>query len=74
MSPKFIIMIALRTIIRLYHSGVGLRFISLMSHTSRNTVKKYISIYNKLDIDYQTFDFKSDADLYPLFCVSEKAA
>lgn len=73
MSPKFIIMTALRTIIRLYHSGVGLRSISLMSHTSRNTVKKYISIYNKLDIDYQTFESKSDADLYALFCVSEKA-
>jgi Transposase and inactivated derivatives len=60
----------LRTIIRLYEDRVGLKTIAVMVCISRNTVKKYIHIWNKLKISYDDFAGKSDAELHELFCVT----
>lgn len=61
----------LRTIIRLYTERVGLRAIAEMARTSRNTVKKYVNIWNSLSLSYEEFIAKSDSELYSLFCVVE---
>lgn len=73
MSNKPIIMTKLRTVIRLYEDGVGLRSIAAMARTSRNTVKKYITLYQRLNLSYQDFLAKGDAELHSLFCVKEPA-
>lgn len=64
----------LRTIIRLYEDRIGLKTVSTMARTSRNTVKKYISKWNALGISYEEFQSKSDAELNMLFCITEDAA
>lgn len=74
MSNNPIIMTKLRTIIRLYEDGIGLKTISVMARTSRNTVKKYISIYRRLGVSYADFQAKSDSELHALFCVKEEPA
>lgn len=61
----------LRTIIRLYTDRVGLRAISEMACTSRNTVKKYVNKWNSLSLTYEEFLAKNDAELYALFCIEE---
>lgn len=66
-----ITMSKLRTIIRLYEDQIGLKTISTMARTSRNTVKKYIIKWNSLGMSYDEFQSKSDAQLNELFCVSE---
>ena len=43
-----------------------------MSHISRNTVKKYIRIWNSLSMSYEEFQRKSDAELNRTFCVLER--
>lgn len=53
----------LRTIIRLYADRVGLRAISELARTSRNTVKKYVTKWNTLNLSYEEFIAKSDAEL-----------
>lgn len=74
MSNNSIIMTKLRTIIRLYEDHVGLKTIASMARISRNTVKKYISIYQSLNLSYKDFQAKSDAELHTLFCVKESPA
>lgn len=64
-----ITMSKLRTIIRLYEDRRGLKTIAEMARTSRNTVKKYVSRWNTLDLSYDEFQRKSDAELNELFCV-----
>jgi len=59
----------LRTIIRLYEEQTGLKTISVMARTSRNTVKKYIHKWNSMSMSYEEFQGKSDAFLHSLFCV-----
>lgn len=59
----------LRTIIRLYTDRVGLRAIAELARTSRNTVKKYVGKWNTLNLSYEEFISKSNAELYELFCV-----
>lgn len=68
-----ITMSKLRTIIRLYEDRIGLKTISTMARTSRNTVKKHISKWNTLGISYEEFQSKSDAELNILFCIPEDA-
>jgi len=62
----------LRTIIRLYEDRTGLKSISSLLRTSRNTVKKYINKWNSLGMSYDEFQAKSDAELNELFCVAEE--
>ena len=69
MPNIFITMNKLRTIIRLYEEQTGLKTISVMARTSRNTVKKYIRKWNTLSMSYEEFQGKSDAALHSLFCV-----
>lgn len=66
-----ITMSKLRTIIRLYEDRIGLKTISTMARTSRNTVKKYISKWSTLGINYEEFQRKSDAELNMLFCIPD---
>ena len=74
MSNIFIKMNKLRTIIRLYEEQTGLKTISVMTCTSRNTVKKYIHKWNSLSMSYEEFQAKSDATLHTLFCVPQQTA
>jgi len=61
----------LRTIIRLYEDQTGVKTIAVMARTSRNTVKKYIHKWNTLDISYEEFQGKSEAELHEIFCVPD---
>jgi len=72
MPNKSITMNKLRTIIRLYEAGTGLKAIAGMAHISRNTIKKYIHTWLSLDMSYEEFLSKSDAQLHELFCVSHQ--
>lgn len=71
MPNTFITMTKLRTIIRLYEDHLGLKTISVMARTSRNTVKKYINTWRSLGLSYDDFQSKSDAELHALFCISD---
>ena len=64
----------LRTIIRLYTDRVGLRAIAELARTSRNTAGKYVGKWNTLNLSYEEFISKSDAELYELFCVVDPPA
>lgn len=67
MSNKPIKMNKLRQIIRLYSQGTGTKRIHAMVSTSRNTIKKYIRIWQTLGISYEEFNAKSDSDLAIIF-------
>ena len=67
MSNKPIKMNKLRQIIRLYSQGIGTKRIHAMVSTSRNTIKKYIRIWQTLGIGYEEFNTKSDSDLAIIF-------
>ena len=67
MSNKPIKMNKLRQIIRLYCQGTGIKTIHGMVGTSRNTIKKYVRIWNGLDIDFEAFSAKSDSELSIIF-------
>ncbi|MDR1225138.1 MAG: hypothetical protein LBL07_20000 [Tannerella sp.] len=62
----------LRTIIRLYGGGKGVKSIRSMSWTSRNTIKKYIQVRHSLKMTYEEFQRKRDSELHHLFCVKER--
>jgi transposase len=74
MSNMPISMNKLKNIIGLYCQGTGIKPISAMSHTSRNTVKKYIRKWDTLHLSYQEFMSKSDKELSLLFSVEEKSS
>lgn len=67
MSNKPIKMNKLRQIIRLYSQGAGTKRIHAMVSTSRNTIKKYIRIWQSLGISYEDFSAKSDSELAVIF-------
>ena len=71
---KSIQMNKLRTIIRLYEERTGLKTISVMSRTSRTTVKKYIRKWQSLGISYSAFQRHSDSELHTLFCIPVESA
>jgi len=64
----------LRMIIRLYYYGTAVKTIATMVRASRNTIKKYIRIWNTLGISYDDFCSKSDEELSELFSVSPVSA
>lgn len=74
MPNKAITMTRLRTIIRLYTQGVGLRTIAGVSGISRNTLKKYLRIYNSLELSFEELLSKSDTELCELFNISQRSA
>lgn len=67
MPNKPIRMNKLRQIIRLYCEGTGTKRIHAMTGTSRNTVKKYLRVWQRLGISHQEFVAKSDKELWVLF-------
>lgn len=67
MSNTPIHMQKLRQIIRLYSLGNGIKTIHGMVGISRNTIKKYVKIWHSLDLSFEEFSTKSDAELSVLF-------
>ncbi|MFP9115915.1 IS21 family transposase [Flavobacterium sp. RHBU_3] len=57
----------LRQIIRLYCQGTGIKTIHGMVGTSRNTIKKYVRVWNTLDMDFEAFSARSDSELSVIF-------
>lgn len=57
----------LRQIIRLYSLGNGIKTINGMAGISRNTIKKYVKTWHSLDLSFEEFSSKSDAELSALF-------
>src|SRR3954451_12127029 len=67
MANKSILMSSIRQILRLYAQGVGKKRISVLSSTSRNTVKKYLHKFLSLKLTYADIDALSDHELDLLF-------
>lgn len=67
MSNTPIHMQKLRQIIRLYSLGNGIKTINGMVGISRNTIKKYVKTWHSLDLNFEEFSSKSDAELSALF-------
>lgn len=61
-----------RKVIQLHHQGKSKLFISKYLNLSRNTVKKYIALYQLLNLSIEGINKKSDADLEKLFSKSEE--
>lgn len=70
MANKTIEMRTLRSIIRLYCQGTGTKAIGGMLGISRNTVRKYVLIFNTVGITLDEFCSKSDSELDLLFGAS----
>jgi len=74
MPNKSVTMKTLRTIIRLYYYGTAVKAIANMVRASRNTIKKYVRIWNTLGLSYEEFCSKSDEELAHLFSVNSVTA
>jgi hypothetical protein len=61
-------------IIRLYCYGTAVKAMVTMVRASRNTIKKYLRIWNTLGMSYDEFCEKSDDELALLFSVNSLAA
>jgi hypothetical protein len=64
----------LRMIIRLDCYGTAVKAMASMVRTSRNTIKKYLRIWNTLGISYEEFCSKSNNELALLFSVNSLSA
>jgi len=67
MSNKIILMNKIKQILRLYTQHKGTKYISLQTGIARNTVKKYISKFNKLKIEFELIEALDEAALNELF-------
>ncbi|MCK5537769.1 MAG: IS21 family transposase [Bacteroidales bacterium] len=67
MANKMTDMSKIRKIINLHRQRRSILFISKYLEVSRNTVKKYLSIYKILDLKLSDFNQKSDLELEQLF-------
>lgn len=67
MANKLTDMSKVRKVIQLYNQGNSKLFISKYLSLSRNTVKKYIALYQLLDLNIEDINQKSDAALEDLF-------
>lgn len=63
MANNPIRIITLRQIIRLHCQGDGIRTINGMIGTSRNTIKRYLRIWEALGITYDEFRDASDVQV-----------
>jgi hypothetical protein len=54
-------------VIKFHYSGKSNLFISEYLSHSRNTVKKYISLYKVLELSHETIELKTDTELELLF-------
>jgi hypothetical protein len=57
----------IRKVIKFYSTGKSKLFISSYLSLSRNTVKKYISLYEILGLNLDAINAKTDAELELLF-------
>jgi transposase len=67
MANKIIDMRKVRKVITLHHQGKSKVFISKYLSLSRNTVKKYIALYQLLNLSIEDINQKSDAELEEFF-------
>jgi transposase len=67
MANKLVDMSKVRKVIQLHHQGKAKLFISNYLDLSRNTVKKYIALYQVLNLSIEDINKKSDAELEDLF-------
>jgi hypothetical protein len=67
MANKLIDMSKVRKVIQLHHQGKAKQFISKYLSLSRNTVKKYIALYNVLNLTFDDINQKSDSELEKIF-------
>lgn len=72
MSNKSLSMNKIRQVLRCYASGKGTKTISSLLNVSRNTVKKYLQIYQKSQLDIDKVLSLDDASLFSLFQEKEK--
>ena len=67
MANKITDMSKIRKAIKFYCNGKSKLFISKYLSLSRNTVKKYISLFEVLGLSFEVINKKTDAELEPLF-------
>ena len=67
MANKITDMSKIRKAIKFYCNGKSKLFISKYLSLSRNTVKKYISLFETLGLSFEAINEKSDAELELLF-------
>lgn len=67
MANKIIDMSKIRKVIKLHGNGKSKLFISNYLSLSRNTVKKYISLFKILNIPFSEINKKTDAELESIF-------
>jgi transposase len=67
MANKTTDMSKIRKVIKFHCNGKSKLFISNYLSLSRNTVKKYISLFKILDIPFEEIDQKTDAELETIF-------
>ena len=67
MANRLIDMRKVRKVITLHHKGKSKVFISKYLSLSRNTVKKYIALYELLNLTIEDINNKTDAELEALF-------
>ena len=67
MANKVTDMNKIRKVIKFHCSGKSKLFISNYLSLSRNTVKKYISLFELLGLSFEAIDAKTDAELEVLF-------
>jgi len=72
MANKPIRIITLRQIIRLYCQGEGIRTISNLTGASRNTIRKYIRIWDGLGMSLEEFRAAGDVELRRRFYAKPK--
>jgi transposase len=68
MANKITDMSKIRKVIKMYSSGKSKLFISSYLSLSRNTVKKYISLFEVQGLSLEDISEKTDAELEALFC------
>jgi len=71
MANRLIDMRKVRKVITLHYQGKSKVFISRYLSLSRNTVKKYIALYQLLNLTIEDINNKSDAELEDLFSNSK---
>jgi transposase len=67
MANKPINMNKVRKVIQLHHQGKSKLFISNYLSLSRNTVKKYLSLYKVLELRFEDINHRTDAELESIF-------
>ncbi len=71
MANKLADMSKVRKVIQMHHQGSSKLFISKYLSLSRNTVKKYIALYQLLNLGIEDINQKNDAELEDLFSNSK---